>query len=132
MKKALTSIHVLKVINLRVNGIVLCINASDLAIGVVLMQERKSTYEYRIILPTHEKELLIVIHALKIWITIHLSEKTFNIETNHESLKYLTTQPNLSRRQCRWVERLQQLNFGLVMHYIIHLSFRNGCINRED
>jgi hypothetical protein len=37
LKKALTSIHVLKVIDLKVNGIVLCINAIDLAIGVVLM-----------------------------------------------------------------------------------------------
>jgi hypothetical protein len=37
LKKALTSTHVLKVIDLKVNGIVLCTNVNDLAIGVVLM-----------------------------------------------------------------------------------------------
>ncbi len=37
LKKAITSIHVLKVIDLRVNGIILSTNVNDLAIGVVLM-----------------------------------------------------------------------------------------------
>jgi len=37
LKNALTSTHVLKVIDLKVNGIVLCTNVNDLAIGVVLM-----------------------------------------------------------------------------------------------
>jgi hypothetical protein len=37
LKKALTSTHVLKVIDLKVNGLVLCTNVNGLAIGVVLM-----------------------------------------------------------------------------------------------
>jgi hypothetical protein len=54
--------------------LVLCTNASDLAIGAMLMQEGQIiTYEFRKVIlrklnyPTHEKELLVVIHAFKIW-----------------------------------------------------------------
>jgi hypothetical protein len=58
-----------------------------------------------------------VIHVLKIW-KHYFSITQFTIETDRESLKYLTTQPNLSRRQCRWVERLQQFDFGQSMQHV--------------
>jgi hypothetical protein len=54
--------------------LVLCTNASDLAIGTMLMQKGQIiAYEFRKLIlgklnyPTHEKELLVVIHALKTW-----------------------------------------------------------------
>jgi hypothetical protein len=95
---------VLKVIDPRTNGIVLCTDVSDLALGVILMQEGVvNVYESRKLnivklnYPNHENELLVVIHALKFW-SYYLFGKPFTIEINHESLKYLTTQPNLSRK----------------------------------
>jgi hypothetical protein len=97
LKTALTQVPVLTIIDPMKGNIVLCTNASDLAIGAVLIQDK------RVIV--HEKELLAVIHSLKVWRHYLLGVK-FKIETDHQSLKYLSTQPNLSRRQYRWVELL--------------------------
>ena len=54
-------------------GLVLCIDASDMGIGVVLMQEgRVIAHESKLLnnveldYPVHEKELLAIIHALKV------------------------------------------------------------------
>ena len=40
--------------------------------------------------------------------------KQFKIVTDHHSLKYLMTQPNLSKRQARWVEMLAEFDFEVV------------------
>jgi hypothetical protein len=78
-------------------GLVLCTNGSHLTIGARLMQRGQVfAYEFRKLTPielnypTHEKELLVIIHVLKIW-NHYLLETQFTIETNHESLRYLTT-----------------------------------------
>jgi len=47
---------------------------------------------------THDLELAAVVHALKIWRN-YLLGKPFRLETDHQSLKYLFTQPNLNARQ---------------------------------
>ena len=60
----------------------------------------------------HEKEVLAMIHSLKVW-RHYLLEVRFKIQRNHESLKYLSTQPHLSRKQCRWMELLQKYNFDI-------------------
>ena len=55
-------------------GLVLCTDASDMAIGVVLIQEgRVIAYESKkfnnieLNYSIHETELLAIIHALKVW-----------------------------------------------------------------
>ncbi len=70
MKNVLTSALILGVINPKIGELVLCTNASDLAIGAMLMQEGQIiAYEFKKLAfgklnyPTHEKELLVVIHA---------------------------------------------------------------------
>ena len=100
-------------------NIVLCTDASDLAIGAVLMQDKRViAYESRKLntaelnYAVHEKELLAVVHSLKVWRHYLLGLK-FKIETDHQSLRYLSTQPNLSRRQCRWMELLQEYDFEI-------------------
>ncbi|MGH2637868.1 MAG: RNase H-like domain-containing protein, partial [Rhabdochlamydiaceae bacterium] len=66
--------------------------------------------------PVHEQELLAIILALKEWrCYLHGSAHPINIITDHQSLKYLNSQPHLSRRQARWVEYLQQ--FDIVISY---------------
>ena len=53
-----------------------------------------------------------MIHSLKVW-RHHLLRVKFKLQTYHESLKYLPIQPHLSRKQCRWVELLQEFDFDI-------------------
>ena len=55
--------------------------------------------------PVHEQELLAVMCALKEW-RHYLHGRKFKIITDHQSLRYLSTQPHLSPRQIRWSELL--------------------------
>jgi hypothetical protein len=72
LKNVLTSAPILGVINPKMGELILCTNASDLAISAMLMQEGQIiTYEFKKLTfgklnYTHENELLVVIHALKI------------------------------------------------------------------
>ena len=56
--------------------------------------------------PTHEQELLALVLALKEW--KHYLMGPFIAETDHERLTSIFTQSNLSGRQARWLEVLQQ------------------------
>jgi hypothetical protein len=47
--------------------------------------------------------LLAIIHAMKIW-RHYLLDNLVHIYTDHKSLKYLFTQPNLNMRQRRWLD----------------------------
>ena len=62
---------------------------------------------------THERELLVVIRALWIW-RHYLFGNHFNVVIDHNSLKYLQTQPTLSRRQARWAELIAEFDFEIV------------------
>ena len=99
-------------------------DASDFAMGAVLSQvwddgEHPVAFESRKMnpaeqnYPTHERELLAVIHALRTW-RHYLLGKRFIIVTDHHSLKFLQTQPQLSRRQARWLEFLAEFDFEIV------------------
>ena len=99
-------------------------DASDYAMGAVLSQvwddgEHPVAFESRKMnpaeqnYPTHERELLAVIHALRTWRHYLLGRK-FIIVSDHHSLKYLQTQPQLSRRQARWLEFLAEFDFEIV------------------
>jgi len=87
--------------------------------GVLLQDERPLAYESRRLIPaevnytTGEQELLAVVHALTIW-RCYLEGSEFTVVTDHNPLVHLPTQPNLSRRQVRWVEYLQRFNFKWV------------------
>jgi hypothetical protein len=62
----------------------------------------------------HEWELLAIVEALRAW-RCYLYGSTHPVEifTDHHSLQYINTQPNLSARQCRWVELLQDYTFKI-------------------
>ena len=62
---------------------------------------------------THERELLALIHSLCTW-RHYLLGNHFIVVTDHNSLKYLQTQPTLSRRQARWSEFLSEFDFEIV------------------
>jgi hypothetical protein len=48
--------------------------------------------------PTHDLELLAVVHRLKVW-RHYLLGNLVHIYTDHKSLKYLFTQPDLNMRK---------------------------------
>ena len=99
-------------------------DTNDFAMGPVLSQvwddgEHPVAYESRKMnategnYPMHEQELLVVIHALRTWRHYFLG-KHFTIVTDHHSLKYIKTQPTLSKRQARWVEFLAEFDYEVV------------------
>jgi hypothetical protein len=94
-----------------------------MGIGDVLMQDSRATAYVSQLLrrheghyPTHNLELLVVVNALKVW-RHYLSGNVVHIYTDHKSLKYLFTQPNLSMRQRRWLELIKDYEFKVHYHH---------------
>ena len=65
--------------------------------------------------PTHDLELAAVVHALVRWRHFLLGHR-FELHSDHQSLQYIFTQPNLNARQRRWMEFLCEYDFDV--HYI--------------
>lgn len=95
-------------------------DASVKGTGAVLMQDgrvveytsqkfSKAEYNYT----TTEQELLALIRALKVW-RCYLEGTTVHLLTDHHPLTALQSQPNLSRRQTRWVEYLSRFHFDIT------------------
>lgn len=55
---------------------------------------------------THDLELVVIMFALKIW-RHYLYGETFEIYTNHKSLKYLFSQKELNICQKQWMDMLK-------------------------
>ena len=62
--------------------------------------------------PTHDLELAAVIYALKLWRHYLLGNRC-EIYTDHQSLKYLFSQPDLNLRQQRWLEKIADYNMDI-------------------
>jgi hypothetical protein len=134
IKKALTEAPVLTLPNPQL-PYVLVTDASDVALGAVLLQDQGKglqpiAYEGRKLrgaelnYPIHDKEALAIVHAFKVW-KCYLEGAETTVQTDHCSLKYLRSQPNLSRRQTRWLEFLEG-----TFHYTI--EYKPGSKNRAD
>ena len=121
LKRALTSAPILAVPDPSRDFFV-CTDASLDGIGAVLMQDgRAIAYESRKLknhelnYPTHELELALVVHALVKWQHFLLGHH-FELHSDHQSLQYIFSQPNLNARQRRWMEFLCEYDFDV--HYI--------------
>ena len=99
-------------------------DGSDTVVGAVLSQVHDSgdhpvAFESRkmtsaeVNYPTHERELLAVIHALRTW-RHYLEGRRFKVVTDHYALKFLMTQPHLSKRQARWLDFLAEFDFEVI------------------
>jgi hypothetical protein len=64
---------------------------------------------------THDLELAAVVHALKVW-QHYLLGNVCNIYTEHKSLKYIFTQPELNMHQRRWLELIEDYNIQVHYH----------------
>ena len=86
------------------------VDACGQGIGGILKQEgHPVAYESRQLrpheksYPTHDLELLAVVYTLKRW-RHYLLGMRFQLSTDHKSLKWIFTQPDLNMRQRRWLE----------------------------
>ncbi|GJP72832.1 hypothetical protein CLOP_g3586, partial [Closterium sp. NIES-67] len=110
-------------------------NASDQAVGAVLMQDQgnglqpiaylsKKLHGAELNYPIHNKEALPIIIVFKTWKSYPEGQKT-SIYTNHYNLKHLKTQPNLSRWQLRWIDFLET-------HFHYDIVYKPGHKNKAD
>jgi hypothetical protein len=96
-------------------------DASGIGIGAVLMQDRRpiAYFSEKLIVAalnyrTDDKELYALVRTLETW-QHYLWPKEFVIHSDHESLKHLKGQGNLSRRHAKWVEFIE--TFPYVIKY---------------
>ncbi|CAI7774702.1 unnamed protein product [Closterium sp. NIES-53] len=110
-------------------------DASDQAVGAVLMQDHgnglqpiaylsKKLHGAELNYPIHDKEALAIVVAFKAW-RCYLEVAKTTVYTDHCSLKYLKSQPTLSRRQVRWVDFLET-------HFHYDIIYKPGLHNKAD
>ena len=98
-------------------------DASGYAVGAVLEQDegdgRRPVAYFSQTLKIHEqrysireRELLAVVQAIRHW-RYYLYGRAFEVNTDHESLRYLRSQEKLNDRQVRWLEFLEQFQFKI-------------------
>lgn len=98
-------------------------DASGYATGAVLQQDQgqglqpvaflsKKMLDAETRYPVHEQELLAIIHALSTW-RHYLSGSKFTVRTDHKSLQFFKTQPQLSGRQSRWKDVISNFDFDI-------------------
>ena len=120
LKKAITSAPILIAPD-DTKPYVVTTDASGFAVGATLSQDHgrgqqpiafmsKKMLPSERIYPVQQQELLAVVCALREW-RHYLHGRKFKVITDHQSLRYLPTQPTLSLKQARWMEFLQQFDF---------------------
>lgn len=98
-------------------------DASDFALGAESLQDfgnglQPIAYHSRklsaaeVNYPTHDKEMLAIIDSLRTWRHLVLGSKGL-VLTDHNTLTFFHTQPNLSRRQARWMEYLAEYDVAI-------------------
>ena len=121
LKQRLTSAPILTVPS-GTGGFVVYSDASYQGLGCVLMQHNRviayasrQLRSHEVSYPVHDLELAAVVFALKIW-RHYLYGETFQVFTDHKSLKYLMTQKELNMRQRRWIELLKDYDCTIEYH----------------
>jgi hypothetical protein len=62
--------------------------------------------------PTHDREFLAIVHVVK-ELRCYLHGSAFVVRTDHNPLRYLQTQPHLSKRQVRWLDALVEYDYTI-------------------
>ena len=118
LKTKLTTAPVLVLPDTSKDFVIFC-DASHQGLGCVLMQDghvvayaSRQLKPHELNYPTHDLELAAVVHALKQW-RPYLFGNRCEIYSDHQSLKYLFTQPDLNLRQRRWLELIKDYDVGI-------------------
>jgi hypothetical protein len=121
LKKRLTTALVLTMPDVKKPFSIYC-DASGQGLGCVLMQDghvgayaSRQLFKHEEKYPTHDLELAVVVHALKIW-RHYIISKRCEVYSDHKSLKYIFTQPDLNLRQRRWLELIKDYDLGINYH----------------
>ena len=123
LKQQLASAPVLSLANPKLPYVIHC-DASGYAVGACLMQDQGKglqpvSYISSKMKPAeenyapHEKELLALVYACTKWRHYLHNGTPFTVLSDHQSLRYFTTQPDLSARQARWKDRLAEFDFTI-------------------
>ena len=122
MKQALTTAPTVLAPDTKLPYTVLT-DASDYAVGGVLCQDQGNglqpiAFESAKLNPAqvnyaiHEKEMFAMVYCYQKW-RHYLEGAPSTVITDHHSLKYLQTQPTLSRRQTRWMEFMARFDYQI-------------------
>ena len=65
-------------------------------------------------------------HCCKTW-RHYLAGAPFRVLTDHQTLKHITTQPSLSRRQLRYLEELSDFSFEVEYIKGRQISLQTHC-----
>ncbi|GJP43004.1 hypothetical protein CLOM_g2514 [Closterium sp. NIES-68] len=134
LKQALTSASVI-ILPDPERDFVIEADASEQAVGAVLMQDQgnglqpiaylsKKLQGAELNYPIHDKEAFAIIIAFKT-LRCYLKGRKTTVYTDHCSLKYLKTQPSLSRRQVRWIDFLET-------HFHYDIVYKPGHKDKAD
>jgi hypothetical protein len=118
LKTRLTIAPILTLLDIH-RSFIVYYDASRQGLGCILMQDDKvvayasqQLKNHEENYPTHDLELAAVVHALKIW-RHYLIKNKCEVFTDHKSLKYIFTQPNLNLRQRRWLELIKDYDLSV-------------------
>src|ERR1044071_9515103 len=136
LKRRLTSALVLAPPDTKRDFEIFC-NASRQGLGCILMQDRHVVaYASRQLrpheenYPTHDLELTVVVHALTTW-RHYLLGNHCEIYSDHQSLKYIFTQPDLNLRKIRWIELIKDYDVG-ISHTSGKANVMAGALSRKS
>jgi RNase H-like domain found in reverse transcriptase len=62
--------------------------------------------------PTHDRGFLAIVYVVK-ELRCYLHDSAFVIRTDHHPLRYLNSQPHLSKRQARWLDALPEYDYEI-------------------
>jgi hypothetical protein len=118
MKQVMSSCPVLALPDFTQPFVLEC-DASEIGRGVVLMQsdhpiafESRKLREYERHYSIYDKEMLAIMHALTKFRQYLVGNK-FKVKTDHNSLKFLVEQKDLSERQQKWINKIQDYDFEI-------------------
>jgi hypothetical protein len=83
--------------------------------GHVVAYASRQLRKHEVHYPTHDFEFIDVVHTLKIW-RHYFMGKRCELYTDHKSLKYIFTHPDLNLRQRRWLEIIRDYDLGVNYH----------------
>ena len=84
--------------------------------GRIIVYRSRQLKPHRKNCPTYDLELAIIVFTFKIW-RHYLFGETFDLFSDHQSLKYIFSQKYLNMTQRKWMELRKDYDFTLQYHH---------------